>query len=202
MDQIKIGKFIAQRRKLANLTQMQLAEKLGITDRAVSKWENGRGLPDTSLMLDLCRILSISVNELLSGEVIDMTEYNRKAEMQLMQLAKEREDKDRELLRLEVFIGVLISVILISCVIVASYAPMEAWARIVLILAGSIPFVVGIAYAIRIEQIAGYYACRCCGHKYVPSYGSVLWSVHSGRTRYMKCPECGKTSWQKKVIQK
>ena len=69
MDQIKIGNFIAERRRLKNLTQAQLAEMLGITDRAVSKWENGRSLPDSGIMLELCSILGITVNELLCGEV-------------------------------------------------------------------------------------------------------------------------------------
>ena len=63
MDQIQIGKFIAERRKHAHLTQMQLAEKLGITDRAVSKWETGKALPDSSIMLELCGILGITVND-------------------------------------------------------------------------------------------------------------------------------------------
>ena len=83
MDQVKIGKFIAERRKLNNLTQMQLAEKLNITDRAISKWENGKAMPDSSLMLDLCKELNINVNELLSGEVINMENYNVKAEENL-----------------------------------------------------------------------------------------------------------------------
>lgn len=68
MDQDKIGKFIAELRKGKNLTQSELAEKLGITDRAVSKWENGRGLPDLSLIKDLCDQLGITVDELLCGE--------------------------------------------------------------------------------------------------------------------------------------
>ena len=63
MNQIKIGRFIAECRKEENLTQMQLAEKLNITDKAVSKWERGIVMPDASLMLDLCSILGISVNE-------------------------------------------------------------------------------------------------------------------------------------------
>ena len=67
MNQIKIGRFIAECRKKANLTQMQLAEKLGITDKAISKWERGVAMPDTSIMLELCDILCISVNELLTG---------------------------------------------------------------------------------------------------------------------------------------
>ena len=71
MDQTKIGKFIAECRKKKKLTQMELAEKLNITDRAVSKWENGRAMPDSSIMLELCNLLGITVNELLSGEVIE-----------------------------------------------------------------------------------------------------------------------------------
>ena len=80
MNQIKIGKFIAERRKKNNLTQMQLAEKLNITDRAVSKWENGKSMPDSSIMLDLCGELKISVNELLCGRILEMDSYNEKAE--------------------------------------------------------------------------------------------------------------------------
>ena len=68
MDQIKIGKFIGEQRKMHNLTQSELSEKLGITDRAISKWERGICLPDAGLMLDLCKILEISVNELLTGK--------------------------------------------------------------------------------------------------------------------------------------
>ncbi|MBQ5883335.1 MAG: helix-turn-helix transcriptional regulator, partial [Clostridia bacterium] len=76
MDQVKIGEFIRECRNKNNLTQMQLAEKLGITDRAISKWENGRAMPDSSLMLDLCKELKITVNDLLSGEVVSMNNYN------------------------------------------------------------------------------------------------------------------------------
>ena len=77
MDQVKIGRFIAECRKNKKLTQVQLAEKLNITDRAISKWETGKGMPDSSIMLDLCNELNISVNELLSGEVIKMEDYNQ-----------------------------------------------------------------------------------------------------------------------------
>ncbi len=200
MDQIKIGRFIAERRKLKKLTQMQLAEKLGITDRAISKWENGKGMPDSSLMLDLCAELDISVNELLCGEVIEMTNYNEKAEQQLLEMAKEKEQRDRELLHIEIFIGILVTIILLACVFVASFVRMDAVWRILLIVAGFIPFVIGIGYAIKIEQSAGYYECRNCGHKYIPTYSQVLFAMHSGRTRYMKCPKCAKKSWNKKRI--
>ena len=80
MDQEKIGKFIAECRKKQKLTQEQLAEELGVTDRAVSNWENGKNMPDFSLLKPLCKILHITMNELLSGEELTKEEYQDKSE--------------------------------------------------------------------------------------------------------------------------
>ncbi len=202
MDQVKIGKFIAQRRKEKKMTQAELAEKLNITDRAVSKWETGRGMPDSSIMLDLCSELGISVNELLSGELIEMKEYNNKTEELLLKMTQEKEERDKAFLNMEIFIGTLVTVVLIACVFVASFVHMPAWARIGLIFIGLIPFIIGIGYAIKIEQTAGYYECQNCHYKYVPDYKAVLLAVHRGRTRKMTCPECGKKAWHKKKLSK
>ena len=202
MDQIKIGKFIAKCRKKNNLTQMQLAEKLNITDRAISKWENGKAMPDSSIMLDLCNELKISVNELLSGEVIKMDNYNEKLEKNLIEMVKQKEESDKKMLRLEILIGYTASITFFTLIFVASFIEMQDWLRILLIIFGFINFIIGMFYAIRIEQTAGYYECSKCHYKYVPTYSSVLWSMHIGRTRYMKCPKCKERSWQKKVISK
>lgn len=91
MNQEKIGKFIASCRKKQKLTQEQLAEKLGITYKAVSKWETGKGLPDASIMMDLCNILEISVNDLLSGEKIAKEQYDDKVDENLIKLQKQKE---------------------------------------------------------------------------------------------------------------
>ena len=91
MDQIKIGKLISERRKLKMLTQAQLAEILNITDRAVSKWETGKSMPDASIMLELCNILEISVNDLLNGEVVTMNNYDSKQEQILLDFVKQKE---------------------------------------------------------------------------------------------------------------
>jgi len=202
MDQVKIGKFIAECRKKNNLTQMQLAEKLNITDRAVSKWENGKAMPDSGIMLDLCNELKISVNELLSGEVIEMKEYDKKTEALLLDMQKQKEEADKRLLSIEIVIGVLAMIVFLSLTFIASFVEMQEWLRILLIVIGLVPVIIGVPFAIRIEQIAGYYECRKCNHKYVPTYSSVLWAMHINRTRYMKCPECNKWSWNKKVISK
>ena len=202
MDQIKIGKFIADCRKKNNLTQMQLAEKLNITDRAVSKWENGKAMPDSSIMLDLCKELKISVNELLSGEVLEMNNYNEKAEQNLLEMKRQKEESDKVLLRMEIVIGIIVVVAFLIIMAIAAYAEMENNVRALLILSSIIPFILICFVMLRIEQKAGYYECQKCHHKYIPTYSSVLWAMHMGRTRYMKCPSCGERSWQKKVISK
>ena len=202
MDQIKIGKFISDRRRAAGLTQMQLAEMLGITDRAVSKWETGRALPDSSIMLELCGILKITVNDLLSGEVIKMDNYNKETEKRLLDLVKEKEQSDRRLLRMEIVMGIAAIIpILAACLFVSVYPPVE-WVEAVIIIASLVPFLIVAPFMMRIEQKAGYYECRECGHRYTPKYSSVFLSMHVQRTRYMRCPKCKKRSWQKKVLEK
>lgn len=202
MDQIKIGKFIKECRNKNNLTQNELAEKLGITDRAVSKWENGRAMPDSSLMLDLCKELGITVNDLLSGEVVSMNNYNENSEKIILEMVKEKEKNDKLLLRCEILMGVVCISIMLALTAVASLVAMKESLRILLILIGLVPLLIATPFMLKIEQIAGYYVCKECGHKYVPTYSSVFYSMHINRTRYMKCPECNKRSWHKKVISK
>ncbi len=202
MDQVKIGKFIAECRKNNNLTQMQLAEKLNITDRAISKWENGKAMPDSGIMLDLCNELKISVNELLSGELIKMDNYNEKAEKNLLEMKKQKEDADKKMLKLEWAIGYISTITFLILIFVASFIEMETWIRILLIILGLSTFLIGMHNCLRIEQTAGYYECAKCHNKYVPKYSSVFWAMHIGRTRYLKCPKCGERSWSKKVLTK
>ena len=202
MDQGKIGKFIAERRRGAGLTQAQLAERLGITDRAVSKWECGRAMPDSSIMLSLCEILDIGVGDLLRGEITDMENINRENEKIILELIKEKEACDRQLLKVEWVIGIFSVLIFTVPVLLGGLLPMDDWMRPLIMLSGFIPAFIGIYFALRIEQTAGYYKCKHCGHCHVPSYNTVLFAMHFGRTRYMKCPRCGKKSWQRKVISK
>ena len=202
MDQVKIGKFIAERRKKIGLTQLQLAEKLNITDRAISKWENGKSMPDSSIMLELCDVLKISVNDLLNGEIVTMDNYKEKSEQNLLEMVKQKEHSDRQMLTLEIVIGVLSVIILLSLTFIAAFLQMENWFRIAIIVFAFVVSITGLMFALKIEQTAGYYECGKCHHKYVPSFSSVLWAPHINRTRYMKCPECGKKSWQKKVLKK
>ena len=114
MNQIEIGKFIARCRKEKKLTQAQLAEKLNITDRAVSKWETGKSMPDSSIMLELCEILGITVNELLSGEKIDMERYEKKVDENLIALKR----KDENNMTKNVIISIVFSATLLTGIMV------------------------------------------------------------------------------------
>ena len=202
MDQVKIGKFIAACRKKENLTQLQLAEKLNITDRAVSKWETGKAMPDASIMLKLCDALKITVNDLLSGEVVTMENYNKELENNLLEMVKQKEEADKRLLKLEIVLGIIAVLPLIAAAVIASIVPMEEWKGGLLVGLSLLPLLIATPFALKIEQKAGYYACQKCGHRHVPQYGSVFLAMHVHRTRYMRCPKCGKRSWQKKVLRK
>ena len=202
MDQIKIGKFIAECRKKNNLTQMQLAEKLNITDRAVSKWENGKGMPDSSIMLDLCNELKISVNELLSGEMIDMKEYDKKAEELLVELAKQDELKNRKLMTSMWTILITSAIFYVVILLLAVNTLEEGILLGTIICASTMIFVIAGFIALKFEVDAGYYECKKCHHKFIPTYKDVLFAMHMSTTRYLKCPECHKRSWAKKVMSK
>lgn len=202
MNQVKIGRFIAECRREKNFTQMQLAEKLNITDRAVSKWENGRAMPDSSIMIELCSVLGINVNELLSGERIEMENYNKVAEENLLTLKKQKEESDKRLLNIEVIMGIISIIMYLIMVMIVSFSNMQDSTRVLIIMILTVFVFIECLLALRIEQQAGYYECRKCHHKYIPTYSNVLWAVHINRTRYMKCPKCQKRSWQKKVLTK
>lgn len=202
MDQIKIGKFIQEMRKEKKITQSELAEKLNISDRAISKWENGNCLPDAGNMPILCDILEITINDLFSGEKVDMKNNEKKYEENLLEMTKLKEEKDKQLLALEWVIGAIAIVSFITLLFTAAFVDMEDWIRILLICIGILIFFPAMFFGLRIEQIAGYYECAACHHKYVPTYKSVFLAMHINRTRKMKCPKCGKKTWQKKVLTK
>ena len=200
MDQIKIGRFIAERRKLAGLTQLQLAERLSITDRAVSKWETGRSLPDYSVLPTLCEVLDISINELLCGEKITMENNNQKQEQLLLDMTKELQQKNKTIWKtMWIIMGVSI-VGLIACLFAAAFLIPEGPWQLVVIVASAVVFLIPCFFALKLEVSVGYYKCKHCGHEIVPTYKEALNAMHMGTTRYLKCPNCNKKSWCKKVV--
>ena len=202
MNQVKIGRFIAECRKKNNLTQIQLAEKLNITDRAISKWENGKSMPDSSIMLDLCSELKISVNELLRGELIGMNEVEKKTEELLLEMAKQDENKNKKLLFSMYALMIASLVFYLSIIFIAGFFIPEGPKQLIIILGSTVIFFIVVFIGLKLEVDAGYYECKNCHHKFVPTYKAVCFSAHMGTTRHLRCPKCEKKSWCKKVMSK
>lgn len=202
MEQSKIGKFIAECRKQKKLTQMQLAEQLGITDKAVSKWERGIAMPDSSLMLELCEILNISVNELLRGEKISMENRHQTNEQLLLDMTKELEQKNKTILASMWAIMLVSTTALLAGIFLTVFLLPEGIWQLVAILGLCVAFLFPCFFALHLEVSAGAYKCKHCGREIVPGYSEVLWAAHIGTTRYLKCPQCNKRTWCKKVLKK
>ena len=131
-----------------------------------------------------------------------MDNYSKELEKNLLEVIKQKQEADKRLLAVEVFIGITATIVLFALIFTAAFIEMETWLRFSLIVFGFVLFFAGCFYALRIEQVAGYYECKHCRHRYVPTYKAMKRAMHMGRTRYMLCPECGKKSWQKKVLSK
>lgn len=201
MDQVKIGKFIQSMRKEQKLTQRQLADKLGISDKTVSKWETGNGLPDVSLMMPLCQILNISANELLSAQKLDQNQYYQKAEENVMDLVNEKQ-KNKKLVLFYTLLTLCNMIVSSTLIFVASFIEMNDWQRILFISIAFVCIVAGAIFACVIDNSAGYFECRHCGERFVPSDKSHIFAIHTITTRRLKCPKCGKTSYCKKRLSK
>lgn len=193
MDQIKIGKFIAAARKAHGMTQKQLAERLLISDKTVSKWERGKGLPEVGLMLPLCELLEITVNDLLSGEKISENNYQKKAEENMMSLMQENQENKKHL-ALSVICGVITVIAVCALVVIAAYMPIPAAARIALIVLAVATGAAGVGAAAVLDVKAGYYECPHCKALFVPSTRDYVKGYHTLTKRRLTCPECGKKS--------
>ena len=202
MDQIKIGKFITECRKKKSLTQAQLAENLNITDRAISKWETGKAMPDSDIMLDLCAILEISVNELLCGEKIDIEQKNEQLNELIFQMAK-NEERYHKRLRYSAYLILATSLIALVCLItLISLLIPECGFQYFLIIVSVILFIIPCMIALKFMVETGYYECKNCQHMFVPNYKEITLLMQTPTRRLLKCPKCGKWTWCKKLTKR
>lgn len=202
MDQVKIGRFIAEQRKARQLTQRQLAGELDISDKTISKWETGKGLPEVSLMLPLCQALHITVNDLLSGEKVQPADYQKKAEENMMDLMKENQENKKYMV-LTVICGMITVIAVVSLVTLASYIQMPAAVRVALVVLAVSTAVAGIGAAAVLDVRAGYYECPDCGALFVPSLRDYVKGYHTLTRRRLQCPVCGKTGMcRRRVVRK
>ena len=203
MNYNKIGDFIMAERKAKKLTQQKLAEKIFVSEKTISKWENGNGIPDTNTLPKLCEVFGVTINELLNGERIPTENYTNKAEEKILELQKAKEESDKRLLQIEIVLGILSIIsffIILSTCLYAIYKLNIIVVPTIIIVVDFLLFLTAMFWGIYIEQKAGYYICKKCNQKYVPTYCRVFSAMHFGRTRFMKCPHCHKWSWNKKIV--
>ena len=201
MDQILIGKFIAEERKRKGYTQMQLSEKLGISNKTVSKWERGNGFPEMSLLLPLCNELDITVNELLSGERVSEEDYRKKAEENMVKLVKEAQENKKKMI-LSAMVSILVIVASTPLFVLSGAIEMDTWLRITLIIIGLVVIAIGIAIACVLDRDAGAFECPECNTRFVPDMKDYVMGPHTITKRKLVCPHCGAHRYCKKVLTK
>ena len=193
MDQARIGRFIAERRKALGLTQRRLAEQLAVSDKAVSKWETGHGLPEVSLMPSLCAALGITVNDLLSGEYVSERDYQKKAEENMMELMKQNAENKLRMAQ-SLTCGAVTIVAVCALVCLASFLPLPVAARIALLAFAIATAVAGIGAAATLDVRAGWFECPHCKELFVPPMADYVKGCHTFTKRRLTCPRCGQTA--------
>ena len=201
MDQIKIGKFIKECRNSKNMTQQELADKLMVSYKTVSKWECGKGLPEVSLMVPLCEILGINVNELLSGCHIEEKEYMKKAEENLVNSLEERE-RNKKRMKVVVALGVSSVISILSMFVMIGYLEIKDYLKITFIILGLVLLLIVCISLCFLENDVGYFECKHCNERFKPDIKSYIMAPHSITARRLKCPKCGKVSCCKKRLSK
>ena len=201
MDQIKIGKFIADERKRKGYTQKQLSEKLEISDKTISKWERGNGFPEVSLLLPLCNELEITVNELLSGERVSEEDYLKKAEENMVNLVREALESKKKIV-LSAMVAGLTIIATVPLFILSGMFEMPVWTRVLLMGIGFVIMVMGIAIACVLDREAGAFECPECKERFVPDMKSYVMGPHTITKRKLVCPYCGAHKYCKKVLTK
>lgn len=200
MDQKKTGAFIAQMRKEKGMTQAELADVLLISDKTVSKWETGKGLPEVSLMLPLCEKLGITVNELLSGTKLSPAEYQKKAEVNMMDLMQERRAETRFRLLMEILVLFLTLLAGTTLVLVTEYLALTLAWKIALIVIAVVVFVTGIAVCAMLEMRKAVFECQNCGHRFTATKSAYIMGMHTITKRHLKCPKCKVRNWCKRCL--
>ena len=199
MDQIRIGKFIAEERKRKKYTQRDLADLLGISDKTVSKWERGNGFPEVSLLLPLCTELEITVNELLCGERLQEVDYKKKAEENMVNLVKEAQESKKKII-LSAMVAGLTIIAAMPLFVVSGMLGMETWVRGLLIGIGFLVLVMGIIIACILDLDAGAFECPECKERFVPDMKSYIMGPHTLTKRKLVCPKCGAHRYCKHVL--
>ena len=200
MDMQKVGNFLAQLRKDKNLTQEELGEQIGVTNKTVSRWENGNYLPPVEILQLLSKFYDVSINELLSGERLNDVVYKQNAEEYItIDLMKKSKEAKR---RLTVsFVVAIITIISgLSIVLLSALLSAPIWLRICSLVLSLIIVILGVGVCCVLTIDAGVYECPCCGEKFIPSMKDFISGAHTFTKRKLRCPKCGKKYYCKKKL--
>lgn len=200
MDQIRTGKFIRRLRTERGWTQSAFAERLGVSEKTVSKWETGRGLPEVSLMLPVCELLGITVNELLAGERLEGEAYRERAEERLL-LTCDRTRPETKVVICNAACWVSVAVWL-ALIFIAAFCDLPVWARITMIVCAILGIAAVIAPILVVAVNTEIYTCPKCKTKFVPTLSAFLLALHTTKKRRLKCPHCGQKSWCESSLRK
>ncbi len=200
MDTIKIGQFIKSLRKENSLTQREVAERLNVSEKTISKWETGNGMPEVSIMLPLCKLFGISINELLSGERLDEKQYVEKAEENMAMLV------DRTTPRKKIVISTISCILVIlsslALILISALFITQIWLKFVVIGIALTVVIADIAVILLVAVSTEIYECEKCGKKFVPTLTAYILAPHTLKRRYLKCPHCGKKRWNNSRLRK
>jgi len=202
MDPVKIGNFIRNCRKEKGYTQEELADKIFVSPKTISKWECGNGTPDVSIMASLCQELGFNLNELFSGERLDDEKYKINAEKNLKNMVDQERERNKKALVAEIVLGIAVTLASFTLFVLSGFFPMEVYQRIILIVTGVAVFILGITGLLIIEHQGGYFQCPHCGEVFKPTFKQYFMGLHTVTKRRLKCPNCGKTSLCKRRLSK
>lgn len=200
MDVQKIGELLATLRKEQKLTQEELGEKIGVTNKTVSRWENGNYMPPVEILLIFSKQFNVSINELLSGERLSTEQYKENAEEYIVDNLIKSSKEAKKRLTLAFIIACITILAGISIIILSSLYVTPIWLKIVSIVIAFIIIVLGIGVCCVLTVDAGVYKCPNCGEKFVPTLKDFIFGLHTFTKRKLKCPKCGKKSYCKKLL--
>lgn len=195
MDIVKIGYFIRECRKNKNLTQKQLADKLYVEPKTISKWETGKGLPDVSIMKNLCNELGISLSELFIGDYIKEESNDLLIEKLIIDELKKEKIQNKKKLIGEILIGCAFIGSVITLILLVGIVSIATYLKIILIVFSLIFIFVGLFGLVLLDVNIGYFECAECHERFIPSIKDYVFGMHTLRKRKLKCPICGKKTW-------
>lgn len=200
MDMQKIGGFLAELRKDKNLTQEKLGEQLGVTNKTVSRWENGDYLPPVEILQMLGELYRVSINELLSGERLDDAHYKETAEGYIVADLMKKRKEAKKRLTLSIVVACMSILSGAAIILLGALLPAPIRLRICCIVFSVMIIALGIGVCCALTIDAGVYECPNCGEKFIPSMKDFVSGAHTFTKRKLKCPKCGKKAYCKKRL--